>query len=97
MLAYFAKLALLLPLLALLIWASLKLTNRMQSRLSSRSGGGVRSVKLVETCILGPGLRIAVVEFRGREILLGCSRQGLVRLAESDCGTLSNDEQGHGS
>ena len=84
MLAYFLKLALLLPLLGLMIWGSLKLASRMQQHLTARQGGGERSVRLVETCFLGPGLRLAVVEFRGREILLGCSRQGLVRLAEAE-------------
>lgn len=83
MLAYFIKLALLLPLLALLVWGSLKLASRMQKHLSARSGTGQRSVRLVESTFLGPGLRLAVIEFRGREILIGCSRQGLVRLAEA--------------
>ncbi|WP_379551850.1 flagellar biosynthetic protein FliO [Qipengyuania sp. DGS5-3] len=80
---YFAKLALLLPLLALLIWGSLKLTKYAQNRLAT-STRSQRSIQLVETCMLGPGMRLAVIEFRGREILLGTSRQGLVRLAEAD-------------
>lgn len=80
---YLAKMALLLPLLVLLIWGSLRLTKHMQQRLS-HAQRGERSVALVETCFLGPGMRLAVVNFRGREILLGCSRQGLVRLAEAD-------------
>lgn len=80
---YFAKLALLLPLLALLIWGSLKLTKYAQNRLAT-GARGQRSVQLIETTMLGPGMRLAVIEFRGREILLGCSRQGLVRLAEAD-------------
>ncbi|WP_432199732.1 flagellar biosynthetic protein FliO [Erythrobacter sp. W53] len=80
---YFAKLALLLPLLALLIWGSLKLTKYAQNRLAT-GARGQRSVQLIETTMLGPGMRLAVIEFRGREILLGCSRQGLVRLAEAN-------------
>lgn len=80
---YLAKMALLLPLLALLIWGSLRLTKHMQNRLTT-GPRGERSVQLVETCFLGPGMRLAVIEFRGREILLGCSKQGLVRLAEAE-------------
>ena len=78
---YIAKLLVLLPLLALLIWGSLKLTKHMQSRLGGEAKGG-RAVRLVETCFLGPGLKIAVIEYRGREIVLGCSRNGLTRLSE---------------
>jgi flagellar protein FliO/FliZ len=83
MLEYFARLALLLPLLALLIWGSLKLTRYLQTRMV---GGGTpgRSLELVETSLLAPGLKLAVVRFHGREILLGCSRQGLVRLGEAE-------------
>lgn len=83
MLLYFAKLLILLPILGLLIWGSLKLTRNMQNRLSG-GAGGERSIRLVETSFLAPGIRLAVVEFKGREILLGCSRQGLTRLAETD-------------
>lgn len=81
MLWYFAKLLLLIPLLALLIWGSLKLSRMMQARMGPE-GSQEKRARLVETNFLGPGLRLAVVEFRGREILLGCSKQGLTRLAE---------------
>ena len=83
MLWYFAKLMLLLPILALLIWGSLKLTKHMQSRLSGASTNKA-AVRLVDSCFLAPGMRIAIVEYRNREILLGCSRQGLTKLAEVD-------------
>lgn len=79
---YFHRLALLLPLLALLIWGSLWLTRRMQGRLAGAQGAA-RSLELVETSLLSPGLKLAVVRFHDREILLGCSRSGLVRLAEA--------------
>ncbi|GMN01807.1 flagellar biosynthetic protein FliO [Erythrobacter sp. MTPC3] len=81
MIWYLAKMALLLPILGLLIWGSLKLTKMMQQRLS-RGESNQRSIRLVETCFLGPGMRVAVIEFRGREILLGCTKQGLTRLGE---------------
>lgn len=76
---YLAKLVLLLPLLGLLIWGSLKLSRTMQQRLGA-GGRSDRRIRLVESAYLGPGLRIAVVEFRGREIVLGCSRNSLTLL-----------------
>ena len=84
MLWYIAKLLILIPFMGLLIWGSLKLSRAMQTRLSDLGGQRERSVKVIETSFLGPGLRLAVIEFRGREILLGCSKQGLTRLAEHD-------------
>ncbi len=81
MIEYFARLALLLPLLGLLIWGSLKLAKLMQERLAGAGPEG-RQIELVETSLLAPGMRLAVVRFHDREILLGCSRSGLVRLGE---------------
>jgi len=83
MVDYFLRLALLLPLLAVLIWLSLKVTRSMQSRLTG-ARGRARSVELLETSLIAPGMKLAVVRFHDREILLGCSRTGLVRLAEAD-------------
>ncbi|MGY6550550.1 MAG: flagellar biosynthetic protein FliO [Erythrobacter sp.] len=82
MLEYFARLALLLPLLGGLIWGSLKLTRYLQTRMVGGNASG-RHLQLVETSLLGPGMRLAVVRFHDREILLGASKQGLVRLAEA--------------
>ena len=82
MVDYFMRLALLLPLLGLMIWGSLKLTRYLQTRLvGMQTGSG--SLELVETNLLAPGLKLAVVRFHGREILLGCSRAGIVRLGEA--------------
>ncbi len=80
---YFLRLALLLPLLGLMIWGSLKLTRYLQTRLVGLQGGS-GSLELVETNLLAPGLKLAVVRFHDREILLGCSRAGIVRLGEAD-------------
>lgn len=82
MLEYFLRLALLLPLLGLLIWGSLKLTRYLQGRLVGMTGEA-RSLELVETSLVAPGMKLAVVRFHDREILLGCSRTGLVRLGEA--------------
>jgi flagellar protein FliO/FliZ len=79
---YVFKLVLLLPLLAGMIWGSLWLTRKLQGKMVARSGA--RSARLVETTMLAPGIRLAVIEFHGREILVGAGRNGLVRLAESE-------------
>lgn len=82
MLWYIAKLLLLLPLLAGLIWGSMWLVKKTQGGMTARHA--TRSARLVETTMLAPGMRLAVIEFHGREILVGASKQGLVRLAEAD-------------
>jgi len=80
---YFLRLAILLPLLGVLIWFSLRVARTMQTRLTGVRGRA-RSIELVETSLLAPGMKLAVVRFHDREILLGCSRAGLVRLGEAD-------------
>jgi flagellar protein FliO/FliZ len=84
MVEYFLRLALLLPLLGGLIWGSLWLTRWLQTRLhaapAAQSG---RNLQLVQTSLIAPGMKLAVVRFRDREILLGCTRQGMVRLGEA--------------
>ena len=77
---YVLKLLVLLPLIAGLAWGCLKLARRMQEKAAS---SGTKSVRVVETTMLSPTLRLAVIEFHGREILVSASRQGLTRLAEA--------------
>lgn len=83
MLEYLLRLALLLPLLAGLIWGSLWLTRYLQTRLGQTPAGSGRHLHLVETSLIAPGMKLAVVRFHDREILLGLSRHGLVRLSEA--------------
>lgn len=82
MLWYVVKLILVLPLIGAMIWGSLKLLQKMQSRYGA-AAGPARSVRIVETTMLSPTLRLAVIEFHGREILVSASRSGLTRLAEA--------------
>jgi len=87
MIEYLLRLALLLPLLAGLIWGSLWLTRWVQTRLHSVPGtASGRQLQLIETSLIAPGMKLAVVRFREREILLGCTRHGLVRLGEAPAG-----------
>jgi flagellar protein FliO/FliZ len=79
---YILKLLLLLPVIAAMIWGSLKLAQRMQDRFGGPQNG-TRAVKIVETTMLSPTMRLCVLEFHGREILVSTSRHGLTRLAEA--------------
>lgn len=79
---YVLKLLILLPLIGGMIWGSLKLAQRMQGKLGAPQAG-TKAVRIVETTMLSPTLRLAVIEFRGREILVSTSRAGLTRLAEA--------------
>jgi flagellar protein FliO/FliZ len=78
---YVLKLLILLPLIGGMVWGSLKLSQVMQNRM--RGPGGHRTVRIVETVMLSPTIRLAVLEFHGREILVSTSRHGLTRLAEA--------------
>lgn len=81
MLWYVLKLIILLPIIGALVWGSLKLTKTLQQR--AGIGGGSPSIRIVETTMLSPTLKLAVIEFHGREILVSASRHGLTRLAEA--------------
>ena len=81
MLWYIVKLLVLLPLIGGMIWGSVRLSRHCQQKLGAPQGG--RSVRVVETMMLSPTIRLAVLEFHGREILVSASRTGLARLAEA--------------
>lgn len=92
MLWYVLKLFLVLPLIGLMIWGTLKLLQKMQARFGA-APGAAKSVKIVETTMLSPTLKLAVIEFHGREILVSASRNGLTRLAEAPARSLTAPEQ----
>ena len=79
---YIVKLTILLLVICAMIWGSLKLAQKAQARFGAAPNGG-KAVRIVETTMLSPTLKLAVLEFHGREILVSVSRQGLSRLAEA--------------
>ncbi|EDL49940.1 flagellar biosynthetic protein FliO [Erythrobacter sp. SD-21] len=79
---YILKLLILLPLIGVMIWGSLKLAKKVQGQFGAPSGGS-KAVRIVETTMLSPTLRLVVIEFHGSEILVSTSRNGLTRLAEA--------------
>jgi len=78
---YIVKLLILLPLIAAMIWGSLRMAQKLQKKFMAAGNG--RSVKLVETLMLSPTQKLLVIEFHGREILVSTGRQGMTRLAEA--------------
>lgn len=81
MLWYILKLLIMLPLIGLAIWGCLKLAQKVQAK--AGIGGATKSVRVIETTMLSPTLKLAVIEFHGREILVSAGRNGLTRLAEA--------------
>ena len=81
MLWYILKLIVLLPAIAALAWVSLRFARKMQEK--AGIGTGSKSIRIVETTMLSPTLKLAVIEFHGREILVSTGRNGLTRLAEA--------------
>lgn len=78
---YLVKLAILLPLIGGLAWGSLRLAKRFEGKFATTQGE--RTIKVIETQMLSPTLRLAVIAFHDREILVSTSKNGLVRLAEA--------------
>jgi flagellar protein FliO/FliZ len=90
MLWYVVKLVILLPLIGAMIWGSLKLSQKLQKRFMAAGAG--RSVRIIETVMLSPTQKLAVIEFHGREILVSTGRHGMTRLAEAPARIRVEDE-----
>ena len=82
---YILKLVVLLPAIALLAWGCLRFAHKMQAKVGGGTGG--KAVRVIETTMLSPTQKLAVIEFHGREILVSVSRHGLARLAEAPART----------
>ncbi|KPF79497.1 hypothetical protein IP88_01865 [alpha proteobacterium AAP81b] len=54
---------------------------RLRAGLGLPAGGDLR---VVQALPLGPGTRLLVVDFGGRRLLIGQSRAGLARLADTE-------------
>ena len=76
---YVLKLAIMLPLVCGLMVGSLYLWRRLEARMPGQSGD--RMIAVRETMVLGPGLKLAVLEFQGRKLLVSIAR-GAVTLVD---------------
>ncbi len=73
--SYILKLVLLLPLVCGLLIGCLYAWRKLEARLPKNQG--TRMIQLKETTMLSPGLRLAVIEFEGRKLLVSVSRSGV--------------------
>jgi flagellar protein FliO/FliZ len=80
--SYILKLVVLLPLICGLLIGCLYLWRRLESRLPGNQGE--RMLKVKETMMISPGLRLAVVDFEGRRLLISVGRGGVTLIDKSD-------------
>lgn len=83
MLEYIVRLLILLPIVGGMAWGSLWLWKKAQMGLPMSAQKQGRAVEMVGILPLGPGSKLAVVEFGGKQILLAISRNGITRLADN--------------
>ena len=73
--SYILKLFVLLPLVCGLMVGCLWLWRRLESRMPGQPAN--RTIKVQETMMLSPGLRLAVIEFDGQKLLVSVGRGGV--------------------
>lgn len=77
--SYILKLVVLLPLVCGLMIGCLYLWRRLETRLGAQANA--RTIKVQETMMLSPGLKLAVIEFEGQKLLVSVGR-GSVTLVD---------------
>src|SRR3546814_9907155 len=83
MFEYILRLLSLLPLGGGRAWGSLWLWKRVQMGVPLVGGGAkTRAIEMVDVLPLGPGSKLAVVEFAGQRVLIAVSRNGITRIAD---------------
>jgi flagellar protein FliO/FliZ len=80
--SYVLKLVVLLPLVCGLMIGCLWLWRKLESRLPGQPAN--RMLKVVETMMISPGLRLAVLEFEGRKLLISVGRGGVALVDRLD-------------
>ena len=80
--SYVLKLVVLLPLVCGLMIGCLYVWRRLESRMPGQPANRMVAVK--ETMMISPGLRLAVVEFEGRKLLVSVSRAGVTLIDKGD-------------
>ena len=92
MFEYILRLLILLPLIGGLAWGSLWLWKRVQMGVPLVGGNAkARAIQMVDVLPLGPGSKLAVVEFAGQQILIAVSRNGITRIADDSQGDFHVD------
>jgi len=92
MFEYILRLLILLPLVGGMAWGSLWLWKRVQMGVPLVGGTPrARAIEMVDVLPLGPGSKLAVVEFAGQRILVAVSRNGVTRIADDSQGDFHAD------
>jgi flagellar protein FliO/FliZ len=73
--SYILKLVVLLPLVCGLMIGCLYLWRRLETRMGAKQVN--RLIKVQDTMMLSPGLRLAVIEFEGKRLLVSVGRGGV--------------------
>jgi flagellar protein FliO/FliZ len=84
--AYILKLVVLLPLVCGLMIGCLWLWRKLEGRMNTQQA--TRAIKVQETMMLSPGLRLAVIEFEGQKLLVSVGRGG-VQLVDKAAGSVA--------
>jgi flagellar protein FliO/FliZ len=82
MFEYTLKLIVLLPLVCGLMVGCLWLWRKLESRMPGQPAN--RMLKVQETMMLSPGLRLAVIEFEGAKLLVSVGRGGVNLVDKSE-------------
>ncbi len=82
--SYILKLVVLLPLVCGLMIGCLYLWRKLETRMPGKSTTRLIAVK--ETMMISPGVRLAVLEFEGRNLLVSVARGGVTLVDKIDAG-----------
>jgi flagellar protein FliO/FliZ len=80
--SYILKLVVLLPLVCGLMIGCLYLWRKLETRMPGKSATRLIAVK--ETMMISPGVRLAVLEFEGRNLLVSVARGGVTLVDKID-------------
>ncbi len=83
---YILKLVVLLPLICGLMIGSLYLWRRLESRMPGKPSSRLITVK--ETMMISPGLRLAVLDFEGKRLLVSVGRGGVNLIDKTEQGSI---------
>lgn len=83
MLEYILRLLIMLPVVGAMAWGSLWLWKKAQVGLPMGTQRAGRALTMIDVMPLGPGSKLAVVEFGGKQIMIAISRNGITRLADN--------------
>ena len=78
---YVLKLIVLLPLVCGLMIGSLYLWRKLETRMPGAAA--TRTIAVRETMMISPGVKLAVVEFEGRRLLVSVNRAGVTQSSHS--------------